>query len=249
MIRRFGLVALSFAVSLSLGCKPRLGGRCTAGRATCTDDGSALFCGSDGRYRAVTCGGDKGCRRYGALVSCDQSVAAAGAACTRRGFACANDMKSALSCQAGTFVLAETCAGPGACRARGDIKCDNDVANPGDPCRIDGDYACTADRTAALRCTDREMVVINSCRGPRQCSVVHPKPWETDFDCDMSVAAENDPCFFAGYEACAADGKTKLTCRASQYSSPVACSGDNGCSVTMNGKAYKATCDTGDTGD
>jgi hypothetical protein len=245
MVRLHGLVALSVALSLSAGCKPRVGGRCTAGRAYCIDDESALFCGPDGTYEAITCGGAKRCRRYSTLVTCDQSVAALGSACTRPGFACATDMKSALSCQGGLFVLVETCAGPEACRVLGDIRCDNDVASPGDPCRADGDYACTPDHMISLRCTNREMIAINSCRGPKQCSIVHSKPWEADFECDMSIAAENDPCFFAGYEACTADKKTMLTCKGSWYSSPIACLGEKGCSVTMDGKAFRAHCDTG----
>jgi len=194
MLRRYGPAFLSLAVFLPVGCKPSVGGRCTAGRADCTDDASALFCGSDGRYRAVTCGGGKGCQRYGTLVSCDQSVSALGAACTRPGFACDTDGKSALSCQGGLFVLIETCGGPGGCRVRGDIRCDNDVARPSDPCRTEGDYACTPDKATLLRCADGQMVPIHDCRGSKQCSIVHAKPWQSDFECDNGLdgGAEGD---------------------------------------------------------
>src|ERR1700722_3717000 len=185
----YARVALLFAVSVvtvATGCKARVGGKCITGRATCSDDKSGLFCGADGTYQSITCGGKEGCRQVGAMVSCDQSVAASGDACTGPGLACASDSRSAFSCQAGRFVLAETCLGPGACSvALDDIVCDNDIAKAGDPCRDDGDYACTADKTAALKCTGKKMAPINTCRGPNQCAIAHPKPMKTDLDCDM----------------------------------------------------------------
>jgi hypothetical protein len=248
MVRRYGLVALlvfASIVTLSACGKPKAGGKCQAGTMACNDAKTGLFCGSDGTFQTMTCGGTGGCQTAGAKVTCDQSVAAAGDGCTAAGFACASDMKNALSCTDGKFVLAETCKGPGACKvATGDIFCDNDIADVGDPCRDDGDYACTGDKLAALKCQGKKMVTINSCRGPKSCSIVHPKPKETDIDCDMSVAAENDPCAFPNNEACTSDKKTMLTCKGNKYSTPTPCPGPNGCTVTANAKTFKVTCDT-----
>jgi hypothetical protein len=253
MVRSHARVALLVAASvitISAGCKARVGGKCITGRAACSDDRSGLFCGADGTYLAISCSGKEGCRQDGAMVSCDQSIAASGDACTGPGLACASDTRSAFSCQGGRFVLAETCLGPGACRvALDDVVCDNDVAKAGDPCRDDGDYACTADKSAALKCTGKKMVPINTCRGPKQCIIAHPKPMKADFDCDMSIANEDDTCFFEGNEACTPDKKTMLTCKANKYSGPVACPGASGCSATGNGKAFKASCDTDVGGD
>ncbi len=189
------LVAASI-LALPAGCKPRVGGTCTVGQATCADARLGLFCGAEATYRSVPCLGRDGCRQEGALVSCDQSVAIAGDACTRPGFACTPDRMIALSCQAGRFVQAQTCAGPFACRVApydgfapggsGNVLCDNDVAAPGDPCLDDGDFACTADRTAALKCSANRMVVLRTCNGPGQCAVVHARPRDTEVECDSS---------------------------------------------------------------
>jgi len=246
MVRRFGIAALLVAasiVTLSACGKPKVGGKCTAGKIECIDAKSGLFCGKDGTYAAMSCGGAQGCNAKGG--SCDQSIAAAGDGCSASGFACATDMKNALSCTDGKFVLAETCKGPNACKvATGDIFCDNDIADVGDPCRDDGDYACTGDKLAALQCKGKKMMTVNSCRGPKSCSIVHPKPKETDIDCDMSIAVENDPCVFPNNEACTSDKKTMLSCKGGKYTSPAPCPGPNGCTVTADKKSFKVTCDT-----
>jgi hypothetical protein len=198
MRRRSGLILLSVAalVALSAGCRPRASGRCTFGQAACIDSSSGLFCGADGTYRTVPCHGRDGCVQEGARVSCDQSSAAVGDACTKAGFACAAEMKSLLSCQNGQFALAQTCRGPFACRVApydgfapggaGNVLCDNDVASAGDPCLDEGDVACTADRTEALKCTGKKMVAFHTCDGPRHCSIVHPTSKDTGLECDMS---------------------------------------------------------------
>jgi hypothetical protein len=192
----------------------------------------------------MTCHGTGGCQQQGAKVSCDNSVASPGDGCGQAGAACSSDMKSALLCTSGKMTLAETCKGPGACKVgNGDIMCDNDVADLNDPCRDDGDYACTSDKSNALRCAGNKMGLINSCRGPKGCSVIHPKPKETDIDCDMSIAQENDPCAIPNNEACTLDKKTMLTCKGNKYTSPVACPGANGCTVTANAKTFKVVCD------
>jgi hypothetical protein len=182
-------------VALATGCKPRLGGRCTPGQASCQSERGGLFCDRDGVYRSLDCRGRDGCQQEGARVTCDQSIAATGDACTTPGFACTADKKNALSCQGGKFGTAQTCSGPFACRlapydgfapgGSGNILCDNDVARIGDPCLDEGDYACTPDRSLALRCTGRRMVVFRECDLTR-CSVLHPTSKETDVECEAS---------------------------------------------------------------
>jgi hypothetical protein len=140
--------------------------------------------------------------------------------------------------------LAETCQGPGACKVSGgNILCDNDIAKAGDPCRDEGDFACTTDKRAALKCQGKKMVTINSCRGPKSCSIVHPTPKQTDIDCDMSIAAVNDPCAFNDSEACTSDRRTKLTCKDNKYAVAASCSSPNGCSVKVTGRSFKVSCD------
>jgi hypothetical protein len=246
MIRRYGIVALFVAASFVMipGCgKPKAGAKCTAGQVICSDPKSALFCGSDGTFQAMTCMGSAGCQTAGQKVTCDQSIANTNDACAGPGYACATDKKTALQCTGGKYVPAETCKGPGACKvAAGDISCDNDVADLNDPCRDKGDYACTSDKSNALQCDNNKMGLVNTCRGPKGCNVIH-KGKEVDIDCDMSIVQENDVCAIPNNEGCSLDKKTMLTCRGGKYTSPVACNGPNGCTVTANAKNFRVTCD------
>jgi hypothetical protein len=193
MFERSGAPRLTLRVAMLLaglaGCKARAGDRCVMGRAACTGERAGLFCGADGTYHALACGGHDGCQQWGAMVACDQSIAKEGDRCTSPGLACAPDRRSALSCEGGRFVVAETCSGPAACSiALDDLVCDHDIAAAGDPCRDDGEYACTSDRSSALVCQDQRMVAARACAGPRGCSVTHPRPGKTELDCDAPAA-------------------------------------------------------------
>jgi len=200
MLRRPGLVLLSVAASVLFtgNCTPTAGGACTLGQAACTDGRSGVFCGASGTYERLLCRGRDGCRQEGAKVSCDQSTASLGDSCTQPGFACTPDLTSDLTCRRGEFVLAEPCPGPFACRiapfdgfapgGSGSVLCDIDVAHPGDPCLEEGDYACTSDKSDALQCLGKRMVVVRECDGPDGCRVLHLKPKGTEVECDPLAA-------------------------------------------------------------
>ena len=47
------LAALALMATLASGCKPKVGGRCTAGQMACDDGHGALFC-EDGKYAEMT---------------------------------------------------------------------------------------------------------------------------------------------------------------------------------------------------
>ena len=247
-VRRFGLAALLIAattVVLAACGKPVLGGKCAAGQSACVDAKSGLYCGADGMYKAMTCGGDHGCVAQGAKALCDNDIAAVNDGCdTPNDGACTADHKSLLQCKSEKFVLIDTCKGPGACKINGDmLNCDNDIAYLADPCSNDKNYACTSDKTTALQCNGGKYAAVQSCRGPKSCAIVHPKPKVTDIDCDFSVAAENDPCAFPGNESCSADKKTMFTCTNGKYAAPTACPGPAGCTVKVTSKSSKVTCD------
>jgi hypothetical protein len=253
MVRRYGLVALFIAASfvmLSACGKPKAGAKCVSGQSACVDAKSGLFCSSDGTFKAMTCGGPSGCQQQGAKVSCDNDVATAGDGCdTPNDGACTADHKVLLLCKNQVFGPIDTCKGPGGCKLAGDmINCDNDIADIGDPCSNDGNFACTSDHGMALRCQTGKYAAIQSCSGPKSCNIIHPKPKTTDIDCDFTVAKENDPCFFPDNESCTSDKKTRLTCKGGKYVEPLPCPGPNGCTVTVTAKSAKVTCDTGDSG-
>jgi hypothetical protein len=247
-VRQFSLSALlvaSAAVVLAACGKPQLGGKCAAGQGACVDAKSGLYCGSDSTYKAMTCGGEHGCTAQGAKVMCDNDISAVGDGCdTPNDGACTADHKSLLQCKNEKFVLIDTCNGPGACKIAGDmLNCDNDIANAGDVCSNKGNFACTSDKGTALRCDDGKYAPIQSCRGPKACGIIHPKPKVTDIDCDFTVANEGDPCAFPGNEACSADKKNMFTCVGTKYTQSTACPGPAGCTVKVTAKSAKVTCD------
>jgi hypothetical protein len=238
------ILALLFSTE---GCKPKAGASCSAGQVSCAEPKMGLFCGGDGTYHTMTCSGPQGCQQSGAVVNCDNGIAAPGDGCnTPDDAACSMDYKSALLCKSGVFTLAETCHGPGACKVAGDtITCDNDVSDPGDPCRTPGD------RGSVLRCDDSKMTVLNTCRGPKACSIVnHAAENKVEFVCDDSLAKEGDACDTNGEEACSMDKKSILVCSSNKFGKPKACNGPTGC--TYDEKFDRYTCDQGaeaDTGD
>jgi hypothetical protein len=247
MVERHAMRALIVAASLAAlvgACKPKLGAQCSAGQAACAEPKMGLFCGEDGTFHTMTCTGPAGCEQSGAVVNCDNGVAAVNDGCnTPDDAACSPDFKNALLCKHGAFAVAETCKGPGGCKVAGDtITCDNDVSDPGDPCRASGDYACTSDRGTVLRCDANKMTVLNTCRGPKACAIVaHPAENKVEFVCDDSLAQDGDACDTNGEEACSMDKKSILVCNANKFSGAKPCTGPAGC--TYDEKFDRYGCD------
>ncbi len=249
MIRRHGLCLIGIAavvVALSTSCKPKQGAKCSSGQVACADAKTGLFCGPDGTFQTMTCDGADGCKPSGGAATCDNSVAAVNDGCDTPGdAACASDMKSALICSRGVFGIGETCKGPGGCKISGDtITCDNDISDPGDPCRTIGDYACTSDKGMVLRCDANKMAALNTCRGPKACGIV-PRPAEAkvEFVCDDSLAMEGDACDTNGEEACSMDKRSMYVCTANKFANPKPCTGPTGC--TYEEKFDRYGCDQG----
>jgi hypothetical protein len=222
------LALLILVVTLSAGCSPKVGGRCSGSTAICTDKASALFC-VDGTFTAVTCRGDKGCTQSSTEVSCDESVALEQDGCNAPdAIACTPDHKEALRCTHKHFIVDETCKGPKGCALDSSqkISCDNDIADVNDPCHFIGDYACTADKSLVMKCVDNRMVPLNTCRGPKHCRIVQiPKQDSVGFDCDDSIAQDGDPCDTNGEEACTTDRKGMFVCRGNKFGGVRPCPG------------------------
>jgi hypothetical protein len=238
------LIVFASVVALAGACKPQVGAKCTAAQSSCPEAKLGLFCGADGTFHTMTCSGPAGCEQSGAVVNCDNGVAALNDGCnTPDDAACSPDSKNALLCKGDVFTLAETCKGPGGCKVAGDtITCDNDVSDPGDPCRAAGDYACTSDRGMVLRCDSNKMTPLNTCRGPKACAIVpHPSDNKVEFVCDDSLAKEGDACDTNGEEACSMDKKSMLVCNANKFGTPKPCGGPAGC--TYDEKFDRYGCD------
>jgi hypothetical protein len=231
-------LALSLVVAIA-GCKPKVGDKCSgAGLPRCSDPATALTC-SNGLVTAMPCRGPKGCTSNASQVQCDNSLALAGDGCDAPGdVACGVDHKSALECQNGKFALAETCKGARACEVQGDkISCDNDVADLGDPCRIEADYACTSDKLMALKCVSKKFQPLNTCRGKDGCRVLElPEEQKTEFVCDDSIAQENDACDTESEEACSMDKTEIFRCKSAHFAKDHPCPG--GCSFDAKGETF-----------
>jgi hypothetical protein len=246
---RVAFVTIGLLGIALVGCKPaKAGDKCVAGQATCVGTAGALTCGTDGKFRSMSCRGPKGCAVSGGTINCDDTIAQEKDGCDEDGeVACSTDKKAALECHGGSFGVGETCKGPHGCVVDGDkIKCDNDISDPDDPCHFIGDYACSSDKTLALKCVDHKMQKLNSCRGTKGCRVFElPAEKKVEFVCDDSVADLNDPCDEDGEHACSMDKKSLYVCKTSKFGLLKPCGGAKGCAFDEKGEKFE--CDTAAT--
>jgi hypothetical protein len=236
------------AVSVLLpGCKKKqqAGDKCNGDEVSCVGTTQALFC-NHGALAPMSCRGPLGCVSHGTDdVDCDNSVAADKDGCNKKDdAACAADHGAIFLCDGEKFFTASTCKGPHGCTVKDDaLTCDNDIADLGDPCNFDDDYACSSDKLLAMKCVGKKMMALNACRGPKRCAV-HEMPNEkkTEFVCDDSIAQGGDPCDEEGEGACSADGKELYKCKSGRFEKSQTCSGPKGCQ--FDDATDKATCDT-----
>jgi hypothetical protein len=239
-------VALSVAIALAPGCKPKAGGACAQGQGACTDGTTMMAC-VKGTFAVMPCHGATGCATSGKVAQCDNTLASVGDVCDEPGdYACQMDMKAALSCKDFKWTVEETCRGASACTLKKDgLTCDNDVSDQGDPCHTNGDYACTSDKVMALRCVNNVMTPLNACRGVKGCRVHEmPEQKKIEFVCDDALAMLGDPCDENGEEACTMDKKALLKCANNKFAAHASCPG--GCSFDANGEHF--TCEGGAPG-
>jgi hypothetical protein len=245
--RRVGglILLLAAIVAVPLGCKPKAGDKCSGNKATCASTSAGLFCFA-GKLQEMSCQGPLGCFTKGSRVECDNSVASVKDGCNEENDgACALDHKALLQCKNGAFVLSETCKGARGCEiVNGDrVTCDNDIADEGDPCRVNGDYACTSDKSMVLKCVNQQMTDLNSCRGPKACRVFEiPEQHKVEFVCDESVSQLNDPCDTDNEESCSTDRKSLFSCHSNKYVLAKSCPGPNGCNFDERSRRH--SCDT-----
>lgn len=242
-------VSLALVVGLAACKKPKAGDPCLPNQAICNvDKVSALGCGADGKLFEMTCRGAKGCFTQGKAVECDDSVANLNDGCDEENEpACSVDKKSALECHGNKFALGETCKGSRGCVVNGEnITCDNDISDIGDPCHFEGDYACTPDKTYALKCVGKKMTKLNSCRGAKACRVLElPQEKKIEFVCDDTLAQLGDSCDEEGEHACSMDKKSIYVCKGLVFTMLNACTGPKGCSFDDKGEKFECDATTG----
>ncbi len=215
------MLALASAALLATGCRARpvAGEKCRVpDQLSCATPSRALVCTS-GAWLEVPCKGDHGCARSGDAYECDDTLAAEGDPCPSNpplDYACSADRSRALVCKEGRFGLWRDCRGPESCQVLGDrsVHCDTTLGEPGDPCALQGTYACSVDRKTMLVCDGNALAPASSCRGTDGCRIERES---RKVDCDDAVAVEGDPCDQPRRIACAADHKAELMCETNKY--------------------------------
>jgi hypothetical protein len=136
------------------------------------------------------------------------------------------DRTHAIACQGGALVRA-SCKGPSGCAQAGQsIDCDDSLSVEGEAC-LQGDHenrACGADKKQSLLCTAGKWRAVQMCTGPAGCGINGDA-----VTCDARGAAAGDPCPGPGTFACAADGRSRLTCRDGKFTFDRFCKGQAGC--------------------
>jgi hypothetical protein len=211
--RAFAVGVVVAVLAFTGGCKPKLGGRCSAGQTACEDPRTALFC-DDAKFGEMTCSGPDGCVQSGKQVDCDNTIANKGDGCSEaEDLACTADKKGELRCRGGHFVVASTCRGPSGCFFTGNkLHCDTDLADTSDPCEEKDDLACSLDKKALYKCDGQQYQLDSTCRGPKGCVIEG-----NNVNCDHHVAEATDLCRFEGSYACTGDKKALLACRAGKF--------------------------------
>ena len=240
-----GVIAFAVHMQRRAAAAPPYGfaaenGSCNGVQAACTLDKKALLhCEAAKMVVAMTCRGPAGCRVDGEDLHCDYTRAVEGDPCDVEDFACSTDGKRELRCDGVRFVAANTCKGPDGCRLTPGTKkgftlsCDANVADVGDACMRDDQWACSSDMRAELRCARGRFVLTTTCKGRRACRVTKNRGDDTTtVACDSTIADVADPCFGKG-GACSTDGRSALTCDQSQFTRLRAC--PHGCTVGGDG--------------
>jgi hypothetical protein len=147
----------------------------------CTaDKKSMLECNRAKRWSFVqSCLGPRACVLDQKKVTCDNSIANAGDACTEPDdYACTGDGLTALVCKEGKFIVASNCKGKNHCKVGGDrtagfkVECDDSIAVVGEPCEREGHYSCAMDEKSIVKCKDKKFVQDDKCtRRGEKCSV------------------------------------------------------------------------------
>ena len=219
-------------------CGKKVGSECKPGEALCMGKEAALTCQSS-KLVEVACRGPLGCGTYQGHTSCDDSIASNGDACmgeSEEEYACSVDKKRAVLCQAGKFVPYLECRGKKGCALLGkQIACDTSVAAKSDPCKVQGDSACSDDQKEMLVCKDGKFAHYRFCRGRAGCYFRDEAP-----ACDETQSQEGDECGVPGYVVCSVDGKTELICQSGHFSYSRTCK--SACTVIAGGRGGGVDC-------
>jgi hypothetical protein len=151
----------------------------------CTEDKKGeLRCKDNKLVLASSCRGPKGCWWEGSTLHCDTDVADPSDPCEDdEDLACSTDGKALLKCKKDHYAVEFTCKGPLGCKVDGTkVRCDDDIADVGDPCNGEGNWACTPDKKQLLSCHQGKFKSDQQCK--KACAYTRDdKTDKTTFDC------------------------------------------------------------------
>jgi hypothetical protein len=216
------------------GCKPKAGATCKIEtKEVCVDAKQAVVC-HDGKWEDMTCRGPGGCGKNGNEGSCDQSVAEDKDVCNLvSDYVCSGDKKVMLECSKNHWTFVQSCLGDRGCVMESKkVTCDNSLAEAGDACREEDDYACSApDKKDALVCRSGKFAVASNCRGKNGCRVTGDKGAGYKVECDDSIANIGDTCDKEGHFSCAPDEKQIVKCVNKKFIGDDKCKRQEKCAV------------------
>lgn len=226
------LVTVAVCAAAS-GCKPKPGESCKReAKEICLDEKTAVAC-HDGKWEEMSCRGPEGCSKSSGDTACDQSVAEPNDVCNLADdFLCTADKKAMLACTKNRWTLAQRCLGDRGCTMeQRKVTCDNSLANAGDACREEEDYACSPDKKAALVCQKGVFVQVSPCKGPKGCGVTGTKEQGFKVECDDSVASAGDPCDKEEQYSCSSDERAILKCTSKRFEVEERCRSKERCQI------------------
>lgn len=203
---------------------PREGTACeTEAKDICLAADRALGC-HGGKWEAMRC---TSCEK-----ECEQTTSEVGEVCAiHDDYLCVPGGKAMMTCNGSyRWTTVQKCLGERGCvPERKKITCDNSIANAGDACVEDDDYACSTDGKIALVCRGRVFTMASRCNGKKACRIVRDET--TRVECDDSIAAIGDPCEKEGHYSCAPDGKSIVRCVAKKFVQDDKCKKKETCQV------------------
>lgn len=236
MTRSALLAVLCFAGASAVlvgGCKPKAGAGCKIEtKEACIDDKKALAC-HEGKWEEMSCRGPAGCAKNGGEAACDQTVAEDKDVCNlANDYVCSGDKKGMLECARNRWSFVQSCLGDRGCTMESKkVTCDNSIANAGDACREEEDYACSPDKKNALVCRGGKFGVASNCKGKNGCRVTGDKNAGFKVECDDSIANLGDPCDKDGHFACSPDEKQIVKCTGKKFVADDKCKKQEKCAV------------------
>lgn len=136
----------------------------------CTPDGTRALACAAGRFALWrACRGPEGCLVGDVRnIRCDTSLGQESDPCGQSGtYACSEDHKTMLVCDAGALSAATSCSGPAGCaveRETHKVSCDDSVAAEGEPCDEARRITCSMDHKSELVCSGGRYAKKRDCR-------------------------------------------------------------------------------------